>query len=628
MTELKAPIQGESSNHQAENDEVVDLRPLRKAVETGDVDAVKEFIHRHPNSVQKKIADFGRTALHIATLAGNTKMVQVLVGFMSDDDLKCVDNNGESSLIFAATIGSTRIAEIMVKKSSNLVTVGVPAKDSLPVTVACHHGHRETARYLYSVTPFDLLEPKSGAYGSLLLHESISREMFDISLDLLQRCPSIATTVNHLKINPLHEFASLSNLFPSSTQFVFWKHWIYSRIHVQLPAALSEVRISIPQNNHTQHQNILARGLGQLRNLVSNFLNFFGLKQIYNKKLTHAYALKILNIMTEHIKTIESNDLRKNGVYAAFFSAVREGAIEVAVEMIKSIPSLVTVVDKNARGMLMLAVQHRQENIFSLVYVLDMSKFMLISGLDKERNNLLHVAAMLAPPRRLSRISGAALQMQRELQWYKEVESIVNPLAKSHVNNSEQRAGDIFSSNHNQLVADGEKWMKDTATSCTVVGALIITIMFTAAFTVPGGNNQETGFPIFLHEKTFMIFLISDAISLFASSTSVLMFLGVLTSRYSEEDFLKSLPTKLIIGLSTLFVSIAAMMVSFCATIILMLRDKLNLVMPIVLLAGIPVSLFVVQQFRLLVEIFVSTYGPGIFDRKLKYWNAKQHVTQ
>ncbi|XP_055961620.1 uncharacterized protein LOC126677327 isoform X2 [Mercurialis annua] len=597
MTELKALIQGESSNLQAENDdEVVDLRPLRKAVETGDVDAVEDFIHRHPHSVQKKIANYGRTALHIATLAGNTKMVQVLVEFMSEDDLKRVDRNGESSLIYAATIGSTRIAEIMVEKSSDLVTVGVPAKDSLPVTVACHHGHRETARYLYSVTPFDLLEPKSGAYGSLLLHESISREMFDISLDLLQRCPSIATTVNHLDINPLHEFASLRYLFPSGTHFVFWKHWIYSR-------------------------------LGQLRNLVSNFLDFFGLKQIYEKKLTHAYAFKILHIMCEHIKTIEPDDFRKNGVYLSFFVAIREGVIEVVVEMIKSIPSLVSALDNNLRGMLMLAVQHRQEKIFSLVHVLDMSKFMSISHLDKDRNTMLHVAAKLAPSRRLSRISGAALQMQRELQWYKEVESIVNPLAKAYVNDFEQRPGDIFSSDHYELVADGEKWMKDTATSCTVVGALIITIMFTAAFTVPGGNHQETGFPIFLHEKSFRIFLISDAISLFASSTSVLMFLGVLTSRYSEEDFLKSLPTKLIIGLSTLFVSIAAMMVSFCATIILMLRDQLNLVMPIVLLASIPVSLFVVQQFPLLVEIFVSTYGPGIFDRKLKYWYTKQPVT-
>ncbi|XP_002509752.3 uncharacterized protein LOC8265453 isoform X1 [Ricinus communis] len=599
----------------------VQLRPLLEAIEKGDLDAVKNFIHLYPDSVHKKIADFGRTALHVATLTGNTNIVEALVEFMSKDDLKIVDNNKETALVFAAVLGSTRIAEIMVKKNDELISLTIPAKDLLPVTVACSHGHKETARYLYSLTPFELLLPKNGAYGSLLLHVTISRQMFDISLDLLERCPSLATTVNHLGINPLHEFSGLIDLFPSGSRFVFWKKWIYSRIHVQLPAAaLSDVRISIPQNKHKQQgKNIIVQGIDKLRSLFTNPLNLFGLKQIYDRKVAHAYALKILRHMSVHVSTIDDNELGVKGVYQAFFTAIRRGVIEVVVEMIKANSTLLTVVDRNLRGILMLAVAHRQEKVFSLVYVLDTYKYMLISGIDKDKNNLLHIAANLAPSRRLDRISGAALQMQRELQWYKEVESIVSPLSKEYLNILEQRPTEIFSQSHIQLVADGEKWMKETATSCSVVGALIITIMFTAAFTVPGGNNQESGFPVFLHEKSFIIFIISDAISLFASSTSVLMFLGVLTSRYAEEDFLKSLPTKLIIGLSTLFVSIAAMMVAFCATLIIMLRGQLNLIMPLILLASIPVTFFVLQQFPLLVEIFVSTYGPGIFNRKLKY---------
>jgi ABC-type arginine/histidine transport system permease subunit len=98
------------------------------------------------------------------------------------------------------------------------------------------------------------------------------------------------------------------------------------------------------------------------------------------------------------------------------------------------------------------------------------------------------------------------------------------------------------------------------------------------------------------------------------------MILGILTSRYAEQDFLRSLPTKLIIGLSTLFISIATMMVAFCAALIILLDGKLQIVMPIVFLSGIPVTLFMLLQFPLLVEIFFSTYGPGIFDRKTKCW--------
>ncbi|CAI0626398.1 unnamed protein product [Linum tenue] len=171
--------------------------------------------------------------------------------------------------------------------------------------------------------------------------------------------------------------------------------------------------------------------------------------------------------------------------------------------------------------------------------------------------------------------------------------------------------------------AAGEKWMKETATSSTVVGSLIITIMFTAACTVPGGNNQEKGTPILLHDKAFKIFIASDALSLFAASTSVLMFLGILTSRYAEADFRRSLPTKLVIGLSTLFVSIAAMMVTFCATVMIVMDHRPLYVVPIVMMASVPVTLFMFLQFPLLVQIFRATnYGPhsNQFDRKMKPW--------
>ena len=172
---------------------------------------------------------------------------------------------------------------------------------------------------------------------------------------------------------------------------------------------------------------------------------------------------------------------------------------------------------------------------------------------------------------------------------------------------------DIFTESHKDLMIAGEKWMKDTSSSCTVVGALIITVTFAAAFTFPGGNDQNNGYPMFIRKLLFSVFMISNAVALSASTTSVLMFLGILTSRYAEEDFLTSLPKKLIIGLSTLFFSIAAMLTAFCAGLSLMFHQALWIVLPSALLAGIPVALFAAIQFPLLVDIFMSTYGPSIF---------------
>ena len=137
--------------------------------------------------------------------------------------------------------------------------------------------------------------------------------------------------------------------------------------------------------------------------------------------------------------------------------------------------------------------------------------------------------------------------------------------------------------------------MKDIATSCTVVGALIVTIMFAVVFTVLGGNDQNNSFPIFLNKKLFMAFIVSNSLSLFSSSTSVLMFLEILTSRYVEEGFLQSLPRKMIIGLSNLFFSITAMMTAFSPTLFLMLHEQSWIFKPVICLASIPYHPFCID---------------------------------
>jgi hypothetical protein len=172
------------------------------------------------------------------------------------------------------------------------------------------------------------------------------------------------------------------------------------------------------------------------------------------------------------------------------------------------------------------------------------------------------------------------------------VESIVFPKVTEALNGASLKPRELFTKNHKNLMKEGEQWMKDTSTSCTVVGALIVTIMFAVAFTVPGGYNQNTGIPMFLNEKSFMLFIVFDSLSLFSATTSVLMFLGILTSRYAEEDFLKSLPTKMIIGLSTLFFSIASMMIAFCAALSIMLLGQSRYIIPVIGLACVSVMLF------------------------------------
>ncbi|KAG8391307.1 hypothetical protein BUALT_Bualt01G0174300 [Buddleja alternifolia] len=212
--------------------------------------------------------------------------------------------------------------------------------------------------------------------------------------------------------------------------------------------------------------------------------------------------------------------------------------------------------------------------------------------------------ALVREIHKLNLVPGAALQMQREIQWFKEMEKFVRPSRRTWQNDDKKTPKMLFTEEHQQVKAEGEKWMKHTANSCTIATALIATIVFTAAFTVPGGVATENGMPIFRGNFAFILFAISDAISLFTSITSLLMFLSILTSRYAEEDFLYDLPKRLCIGLVTLFISITFMMAAFSATLYLVLvKENRWLLIPVAALACLPVTSFVLLQFPLVVDV-------------------------
>nr|GEW80483.1 hypothetical protein [Tanacetum cinerariifolium] len=178
-------------------------------------------------------------------------------------------------------------------------------------------------------------------------------------------------------------------------------------------------------------------------------------------------------------------------------------------------------------------------------------------------NNMWHLAAMRAKKTRLEDVSGVALQMQRELLWFMEVEAMMPLIFREKKNMDGLLPSDLFTMEHADLLSASEKWMKDTASQSMAVSALIATIAFAASFTVPGGYDQNNGIPIFLPKQSLIIFIISDATSLTFSTISILIFLSILTSRYAEHDFLESLPKSLMRGLATLFLSFIAMMVTF-----------------------------------------------------------------
>ncbi|KAL4599519.1 hypothetical protein ACB092_11G133100 [Castanea dentata] len=489
---------------------------------------------------------------------------------MSEENLAIEDYEGCTALAQAAYIGNYRIAECLLGKNKDLISIP-NNMGTIPVVLALYNGHLKLGRYLYFLTPLEILMANNGTSGASLLCVAIYSKALDIALGLVQLCPRLAVAQAQNGDSPFLALARMPDLFPSGYRLVFWKRWIYSSI-----------------------------------------------KHLYEMKLAHFLSHELLCRMTDPISISDTQQRATGMVHVAIVRAIMEGNFEFVFEIVKADPDLVWTHDEKSANIFSVAVEYRHAKIFSLIYGLDMKNALADSTDSLYHNNLLHMAGMLAPSTSLNHIPGAALQMQRELQWFKEVESIAPPWVRGNLNKECLTPRQLFTKNHEDMMGKGEKWMKDTASSCTVVGALIVTTMFAAAFTIPGGNDQNKGFPNFLNEKLFMVFIVSDALSLFSSSTSVLMFLGILTSRYAEEDFLEPLPRKMIIGLSTLFFSIAAMMTAFSAALFLMLHEQSWIFIPIICLASIPITLFVLMQFPPLVAMAISTYGPSIFDRKLK----------
>ena len=144
-----------------------------------------------------------------------------------------------------------------------------------------------------------------------------------------------------------------------------------------------------------------------------------GIKQIYDLKKIHIYSDKILRYMCEYISTLDYEEYDKADVYGAFHNAVKNGMVEFIIEVIKACPHVMESGDGNRRNLFLSSIANRQEKVFSLFYGLEASKAGFLSAVDSSGKTMLHLAAKLSPPSQLARISGAALQMQRELQWYK-----------------------------------------------------------------------------------------------------------------------------------------------------------------------------------------------------------------
>ncbi|CAL8140116.1 unnamed protein product [Prunus armeniaca] len=576
--------------------------------------SAEEFLKTKPEAVRSRITPEGETALHVAVKSEELQVVKELVKLMTEKDLEIKDAYGLTAFACTVILGDIEMAKCMVEKNKKLLSIRSPPNNAIPLINAYRRGQWEMANYLYSLTPLEDLNDRDGA---ALISQCFLSKHFDIGWDLIQRRPNLATTIDYSGQSPLNALVCMRSAFASGSRLNLWRRWIYDCVQIP-PMDMNNIRINMQPTEHdgNNQRSLIRSDMGLMRRLVTNLLEILGINRIYEMKVTHTRIFEFLR----HMSKATSNLTDVGCVHTAIFQAVERGHVEFISHICRENPNLWGITDTKGRTIFHFAIERRREKVYNLIYELSEKRRKFVVGaVDKLGNTLLDLAVSFSPSTLM--VQGAALQMKREIQWFKEVESIVPPKVLEAVTSKcGLTTQELFTKNHKELMAEGENSMKGAATSCTVVGALIVTIMFAAAFTVPGGNNQNTGFPIFLNERVFIIFIVSDAISLFSSTTSVMIFLGILTSRYAQEDFLKSLPTKMMLGLLALFSSIVAMMITFSCALIILLHGKFRIILPLILLASFPITSFIWMQFPFLAESFNSTYRGELFHKKIKRW--------
>ncbi|KAL8527559.1 hypothetical protein ACS0TY_005424 [Phlomoides rotata] len=558
------------------------------------------------------------TRLHLEVGKGDLEDVESMVGGFSDGELKVKDRHGNSALHIAALTGNTAAAKILVHRLPALLNQPTSGDGGrLPIHDAARSSHKDTLEFFISHITDDFNSSK----GVLLLCDVIDAGFYDMALYLVKLYPALAGMRHDESDKSALERLSRRELaFWSGARFNLWERLIYSIGDVQLEKEIgprpqtSDIeaapdRVDLRKWYKIQVQKLQSNLLAAIDKLVPQR------RRILAKKLMHSQAMELLEFSCSSLRKEEDKVI----YYSAMMTATRIGIPEV-VEKIADMIDDTVYYGFDGHNFLQVAAKNRSEKVYNLIYEKRDQNHQYSGLRDSSGNNILHVVAKLAPPHKLNLVSGAALQMQRELQWLKGVENFIPPYAREEENYDGKTPKMVFTEEHKRLKEEGEKWMKDTANSYIIVAALIVTVVFAAAITVPGGNDSNSGYPMLYKKEAFIVFAISDVGSLFTSITSLLMFLSIMTSRYAEEDFMYALPKRLCFGLLTLFVSIILLMVAFCASTYVVLGREHNWVLILVaVLASLPIASFVFLQFPLLVVVVSSTYGRGIFGNKNKY---------
>ncbi|KAL2334485.1 hypothetical protein Fmac_015698 [Flemingia macrophylla] len=527
--------------------------PLYKIALRGDWNAVKNMVDADKTLLNGAITKEWGTLLHVVAGTKHVHFVDKLLKLLNPCDLELKNFNGNTAFCFAAASGNLQIAAMMIKKNPSLTKIR-GGEEATPLYMAVLQGKGDMASYLYPLSR-EILEKDD---WTTLFFRCIKNDLYDLALRMLQEQSILALARDEYDKTGLHILA-------------------------RKPCGLS-YRGQWYRQSKIMHSSMDLTPFVQLVGCLWSML----LGQDFDETEMRTFISRPTQIT---------------------FGATEVGNFHFVATLMRSYPDLLWEVDAKNRSIMHMAVVHRHSTIFSLIHELGSFKYFIATFEDDEGNNILHYAAKLTPPNKLSLISGAALQMTHELLWFEEVKKIMllQDIEKRNAEGKTPR--EIFSEDHKELLTKAESWTKSTADNSMLVSTLITTGVLTATFMIPGGNNKSSGTPNYLQKAAFYVFAVSVACALISAVASILMFLSILISSYAEDECFKSLPFKLLVGMVAQIISITSMMVAFSAAFYITYSYGITWVAIFISVLSFPsIPMFTFLIFPLWSDIFHSSY--------------------
>ncbi|XP_019073655.1 uncharacterized protein LOC109122031 [Vitis vinifera] len=284
--------------------------------------------------------------------------------------------------------------------------------------------------------------------------------------------------------------------------------------------------------------------------------------------------------------------------------------------------------DGQNMNIVLKAVENRRSHIYDFLLNSNLPhREIAFHAVDEQGNSALHLAGKLPGYRHFQHIPTSMLHMQWEVKWYQYVQNSLLPDFVVKNNRTGNSPDKIFQAEHRELEDESKQWLNSTSNSCSFIAALIATVAFASTASVPGGlqwlnsTSNSCSFIAALiatvafassagvKQDTGSIFGIAPLVALFCSVISLLIFCAIFISKDEDKDFTTNLPRKFLFGLTSLFISIAAMLTCFCSGNFLMLKGQLKFAAILLYaLTGVVMAYFVLKHFPLFIGLLKATF--------------------